>query len=151
MYLTISSGGTCRFKYVEGGSLMIALILRRIFEAEHGIIVVVGECLGIARPTDDRAQGLVRLILAHEIFQFVDEAALARGVARTLIEHPAYVRGQRHVVQEVARENPLALIDGGMYERQPIFGEFQVTAFEFREAQHLERFGYGGPFVDFRL
>src|ERR1700687_3452395 len=114
MYLTISSGGTCRFKYVEAGWLMLSVILRRIFEAEHGIIVVVGKCLGIAGPTDDRAQGLVRLFLAHEILQFVDESALARAVAGALIEHPAYVRGERHVVQQVARKNPLALIDGRM-------------------------------------
>src|SRR5208283_5203940 len=119
MYLTISSGGTCRFKYVEAGSLMVPLILGRIFEAEHGIIVVVGKCLGIAGPTDDRPQGLVRLFLVHEILQFVDEAALARGVAGALIEHPAYVRRQRHVVQQVARKYPLALVDGGMGERQP--------------------------------
>src|ERR1019366_10258902 len=120
MYLTISSGGTCRFKYVEAGSLMLRSILRRIFETEHGIIVVVGKCLGITGPTDHRAQGLVRRLLAHEILQFVDEAALARGVAGALIEHPAYVRGQRHVVQEVARKNPLAFVDGGMGERQPV-------------------------------
>src|SRR5450759_5990272 len=122
MYLTISSGGTCRFKYVEAGSLMVPLILRRIFEAEHGIIVVVGKCFGITGPTDDRTQGLVRLLLAHEILQFVDEAALARGVAGALIEHPANVRGQRHVVQEVARKNPLAFVAGGVGKSQPVFG-----------------------------
>src|ERR1700690_2593866 len=109
MYLTISSGGTCRFKYVEAGSLMLRPILRRIFEAEHGIIVVVGKCLGITGPTDDRAQGLVRLLLAHEILQFVDEAALARGVAGAVIEDPAHVRGRRRVGQEGGRKKTRAV------------------------------------------
>src|SRR5450755_1922523 len=116
MYLTISSGGTCRFRYVGAGSFMLRAILSRILEAEHGIIIVVSKCLGIAGPTDDRAQGPVRLLLAHEILQLVDEAALARRVAGALIEHPADVRGQRHVVQEVARKNPLAFVDGGLCE-----------------------------------
>src|SRR5277367_1218511 len=76
IYFTISSGGTCKFKLAAIS--VMAPILCRILQTEHGILIVVSESLGIARPAQHRAQGLIRRLFVHEILEFVDEAALAR-------------------------------------------------------------------------
>src|ERR1700735_4110060 len=61
----------------------------RILEAEHLIRVVVGECFRVARQADHRAQCLLGVVLAHEVLQLIDEAALARRMRGAFVEYPA--------------------------------------------------------------
>src|SRR5580692_8527217 len=109
MYFTISSGGTCRFIY--GAVSVMAPILSRILETEHGILVIVGKGLGISAPAHRGAQALLRRLLAHEVLQFVDKAAFSRRMRRALIQYPANMGCQRHIVEQMAQEYPFALIE----------------------------------------
>src|SRR5277367_5375223 len=129
MYFTISSGGTCRFKY-RAVSVM-GSILSRILETEHGILVIIGEGLSVSAPAHGRAQTLLRRLLTHEILQFVDKAAFSCGMRCTLVQDAAYMAGQRNIIQQMAQENPLAFIERCLRKRQSIFGELQVAALQF--------------------
>ena len=76
---------------------------------------------------------------------------LRADVRGALIEHPAHVRGQRHVGQQVAGKDALALIALGVAKRAAGVGELQVAAFELGEAQHLQGLGHRKQLVDFHL
>jgi len=58
-------------------------------------MVVVGEHFSLAAPADDGAQRLLRGVLGDAVLELVEEAALRRGVTRTLIERAANVRRER--------------------------------------------------------
>src|ERR1700688_4813023 len=101
MYFTISSGGTCRFK--KCAVSVIAPILSRILETEHGILIVVGKGLRVSAPAHRRAQALFRGLLAHEVLQFVDKAAFPRRMRRALVQYTAYMGRQRHIIEQMAQ------------------------------------------------
>src|ERR1700683_771407 len=95
----------------------------RILEAEGGGLIAVGEHLAVAREAHDGAQSLLGVLLAHEVLELVNEAALARDVGGALVEHAADVRRQWHVRQQVPREDALALVQAGIGERPARPGE----------------------------
>ena len=64
------------------------------------------------------AQGLLGGLFGHVVLELVEEAALGRAVAGTLVEHPFDVGGEGHVGDEVAREELLALIEVAARELQ---------------------------------
>src|SRR5256885_9380753 len=74
----------------------------RILQAERLAVVVVGEDFRVAAPADDGAQGLLGRFLGHVVLELIEEAALGRRVTGALVQHPAHVRGERHVGDEVA-------------------------------------------------
>jgi hypothetical protein len=68
--------------------------------------------------------------VGHEVLELVDEAALAGDVRGALVEHAADVRGERHVGQQLAREDALALVDLGVGEGEPGLGQLDVAALD---------------------
>src|ERR1700691_4963329 len=113
--------------------------LDRILEAERGALIAVRKHLAVARQTDDGAQGLFGIVLAHEVLELIDEAALAGNVRGTLIQYAADVSGERHVGQQVAREDALAFIESGVRKGEPGVGELDIAALDLREAHQLQR------------
>src|SRR5271169_6589380 len=97
MYFTISSGGTCRFK--NRAVSVMAPILSRILETEHGILIIVSKGLGVSPPAHGRAQALLRGLLAHEVLQFVDKAAFSRGMRRAFVQYAANMGCQRDIIK----------------------------------------------------
>src|SRR2546423_14171829 len=68
-----------------------------------------------------------------------EEAALGRRVTGALVEPPAHVRGERHVGNEVAGKELLAIVGVVAGELEPGFREADVAALDFRKAQQLQR------------
>ena len=126
-------------------------ILGRILEAEHGILIIVGEGLRVSAPAHDGTQALLGGFLAHEVLQFVDKAAFSRGMRCALIQYAANMSGQRHIIEQVAHENALALIERSMGKGQSILRQLDIAALQLRKAQHLQGFCHGKQLVDLHL
>jgi len=80
-------------------------------------------------PSRDRAQGLLSVILGHEVLELVDEAALAGHMRGALIEHAAHMAAM-HVGQERRAKCGLRS-SGRVGEGVPRLGQLQITAREF--------------------
>jgi hypothetical protein len=101
--------------------------LCRVFHAEHGAVVVIGEQLGEARPAHDGAQGLFGQIGRHVVFEFVEEARLGCGVAFALVENAPDMGRERHIADQQPREDALAVVDLGIDEALAVVGELDVA------------------------
>jgi hypothetical protein len=60
-----------------------------IFQAQHFVIVIVGEDLGVAAPVDHGIEHALGLLLGQVILEFAQEAGGRRAVPRTLVEDAA--------------------------------------------------------------
>ncbi len=72
-------------------------------------------------------------------------------MARAFVEHALDVRGERHVSDEVLREQPLAFVEIGTREPHPGFREPDIALGDFGEAQQLQRFQDGKQIIDLHL
>src|SRR5487761_21565 len=125
----------------ESERIMAAAAVRRsgILEAQHAAVDVVGEELGIAGPVDHRLEDLPRFLFRQIIFEFGEEAAFGRAVARPLVEHAADVRGQRHRAPHMVVEDLLAVLEIGRGEGAAGRQNLDVAATDLRETEKLER------------
>ena len=67
------------------------------------------------------------------------------------VQNPANMGRQRHIGQQMAHEDPLALIERGWANAMPSSVSFRVAALEFGEAQHLQCFRHRKQLVDLHL
>src|SRR3954468_9260672 len=75
-----------------------------IFQAQHFVVVVVGEDLRVSSPVDNGREHPIGFLLRQVIFEFPQEAGGRRAMARTLVEHPPYMRRQWDVLQQGGRK-----------------------------------------------
>src|SRR5271167_324253 len=99
----------------------------RRLEAEGLVGLVVDEQLGEPAPGDHRLQGLLGVVLAHEVLQLLREAGGAGAVVRALVQHPLDQRRQRHIGGQVFGEEPLAILQVGVGEAAAGGGELDVA------------------------
>src|SRR5947209_8798029 len=79
----------------SAGQPRIAL---EIFEAQDLVVIVVGENLGVPAPVDNGVEHALGLLFREMILEFAQEACRRRAVTGALIEHPADMGRQRHVL-----------------------------------------------------
>src|SRR5436189_5719936 len=88
-------------------SLLVTRSSRRMFEAEGLRLVIVGKGFRKTSPAGDRAQSLLCGRRIHVVLELVEEAAFRRHVARSLLQHPAHMRRQRHLAEQRPRKDLL--------------------------------------------
>src|SRR3954471_19374116 len=94
----------------ESKALLATCSSRRIFQAEGLRLVIIGEGFRKTSPGGDRAQSLLCGLRIHVVLELVEEAAFRRRVARSLLQHSAHMRGQRHLAEQRPRKDLLALV-----------------------------------------
>ena len=96
-------------------------------------------------------EGLLGVVLAHEILQLLGEAGGAGAVVGAFVEHPLDQRGQRHVGDKVLGEEVLAVLQVALGEAAAGWGELDVALRDLGEAQQLQCLGDREEVVDLEV
>src|SRR4051794_41094858 len=83
----------CRWRFARRRGL-------KILQAQHFVVIVVGEDLGVPAPVDKRGKHPLGLLLRQMVFEFAQETGGRGTMTGPLVEHPPDMRRQRDVLQQ---------------------------------------------------